>query len=197
MPNRYRNLVPALSSEPFIGAALRLLSPRPGLRCGHLRRHLGRRDGRRPGPAHGQVRGGGGTGPASGRALERRPRVHRHRQQVGDRRSGAGILSPDLPSLRAARSVALAETRRVRQPRPGHPGHRRRATDDVDLRTARRRARVRGVHRGAHAFQCTGTSGWIGPRVCARKGRGSFRSPCSAGRRTAAGCSSTPPTKAI
>jgi hypothetical protein len=31
----------------------------------------------------------------------------------------------------------VAETRGVRQPRAGHAGHRRRATDDVDLRAAR------------------------------------------------------------
>ena len=45
--------------------------------------------------------------------------------------------------------VALAEARRVRQPGPGHAGHRSGEADDVDLRAARGRASVRGLRRGA------------------------------------------------
>ena len=111
------------------------------------------------GQAHGQVGRHRLPRQASRRAVERRPRLHRHRQQVGDRRAVARVLPPRLAALRQARRLEVAEARGVRQQGAGHAGDRRRAADDVDLRAARRRAGLRGPGRRSTASRCIATSG--------------------------------------
>ena len=170
--------------------------PLVDLRPRHLRRHLGGDHRGGPGQADGQDRRGRQPRRAPRRLEQRRPRVHRYRRQVGDRRPLARVLPARLGALRQAGGVEVAEARGVRQQGPGHAGDRRRAADDVDLRAARGRAGVRGPgprarHRGSPRRVAR-----TAPAACGRTARASPRSPCSAAAATPAGCSSTRPTKA-
>ena len=128
----------------FCGSA----DPCSRVRSRRLRRHVRRRRRGGAGQAPGQERGHCRSGPPSWGPHERRAWLHRHRQQGRHRRPLARGLSPRLAALRTAGCVDLAETRGVRQQGTGDAGHRWRRADHVDLRAARRRARVRGSGQG-------------------------------------------------
>ena len=95
------------------------------LRPGGLRRHVRRRDRRRAGAADGQDGGDRRARHPPGRAVQRRAGIHRHRQQGGDRRPVARVLSPRLAAVSTAGDMEVAAPR-------GHTATRDKGTPAID-----------------------------------------------------------------
>ena len=93
------------------GAVLRRAAT-AGVRPGRLRRHVRRRHRRGAGEADGQDGRDRRARQASRRPVERRPGLHRHRQQGGDRRPVARVLSPRLAALSTPGRLEVAEDAR-------------------------------------------------------------------------------------
>ena len=136
-------------------------------------------------------------GQAPRRPVERRPRLHRHRQQGGHRRPVARVLPPRLAALRptprrgsgrSARSTATrARARRPSTARSGRCGSSSRTSPSRSSRTS-----SKSIGSPSHRDE------WLDRAKGVKKdGRADRRrSRCSAARPTPARCSSTRPTKA-